>query len=396
MSKLSFSEQEIRLLRSATPGVRQVIHFNNAGAALMPEVVGITVIKYIQHEMNYGGYETAEKYSMEIEAVYSNLAKYLGCMPSEIAIMENATAAWEQAFLSIPFEPGDCILTSVSEYASNYIPFLQQEKRMGVTIEIIPSDSFGQVDITALAAMVHGKVKLIAVTHVPTNGGLVNPAAKIGAIAKEHGIWYLLDACQSVGQMPLNVEELGCDFLSATSRKYLRGPRGVGFLYVSQNKISALEPAVLDLHGADWLTKDTYSSRKDARKFENWESNFAGVVGLAKAVEYMLELGVDRIWARIRYLADYLRSELSNIPGIEVHDLGETKCGIVSFTSSTKVESLKIQIQQAGFNVSIIHPRHTLLDMQERDLGLMIRASVHYYNTEEEVDRFVEYLRGLV
>lgn len=395
MSNLSFSHQQIKALRLSTPGVQNVVHFNNAGAALMPEVVGKKVIEYIQHELNYGGYETAAKFSEEINSVYSVLANYLGCLPSEIAIMENATAAWGQAFLSIPFEKGDCIITSDSEYASNYIPYLQMMKRMGIVVESIPNDSYGQIDISALLEMVHDRVKLIAITHVPTNGGLVNPAVKIGAIAREHDIWYLLDACQSVGQMPLNVKELRCDFLSATSRKYLRGPRGVGFLYVAQDKISELEPVVLDLQGANWITKDTYSSRKDARKFENWESNLAGVVGLAKAVEYMLELKVDRIWARVQHLADYLRSELSRIPGIEVHDLGEVKCGIVSFTSRMEVQLLKTQLHQAGFNVSIIQPSHTLLDMQARGLGKMIRASVHYYNTEQEIDRFVEFLREI-
>ncbi len=361
----------------------------------MPEVVGNKVIEYIQHELNYGGYETAAKYSSEIDTVYSALAKYLNCTPSEIAIMENATVAWGQAYQSIPLEPGDTILTSISEYASNYIPFLQLKKRLGVAVKAIPNDDHGQIDVTALSEMIHDRVKLIAITHVPTNGGLVNPAAKVGAIAREHDIWYLLDACQSVGQMPLNVEELGCDFLSATSRKYLRGPRGVGFLYVSQDKVSQIEPAVLDLQGAEWKTKEIYTARKDARKFENWESNLAGVVGLAKAVEYMLELGVERIWARIQHLADYLRSELVKIPGLEVHDLGEVKCGIVSFTSSTKVQPLKAQLHEAGFNVSIIQPSYTLLDMQARDLGKMIRASVHYYNTVEEIDRFVDFLRKI-
>ena len=396
MSSLSFSQKEILKLRFDTPGIQQVVHFNNAGAALMTEGVGKKVMEYIQHELHYGGYETAEKFSQEIKSVYSSLANYLGCLPSEIAIMENATAAWGQAFLSIPFEKGDCILTSDSEYASNYIPYLQMMKRRGIVVESIPNDSYGQVDISALLEMIHDRVKLIAITHVPTNGGLVNPAAKIGAIASEHDIWYMLDACQSVGQMPLNVKELGCDFLSGTSRKYLRGPRGVGFLYVSQDKVTAIEPVILDLHGAKWSTRATYEPRNDARKFENWESNFAGIVGLGKAVEYMLALGVDRIWARIRLLADYLRSELSRIPDVEVQDLGELKCGIVSFTSPIKAQLLKTQLRQVGFNVSIIQPSHTLLDMQARGLGEMIRASVHYYNTEEEIDRFVQHLRGLV
>ena len=296
MSSLTFTPQEIKALRSDTPGAQNVVHFNNAGAALMPDVVGTAMIEYLQHEMLNGGYETAEKYSAEIERVYTSLANYLGCEPSEIAIMENATAAWAQAFQSIPFEKGDSILTSESEYASNYIPFLQLKSRLGINVEVMPTDGYGQPDLNALDGMIHSRVRLIAISHVPTNGGLVNPAKEIGAIAKKYGLWYLLDACQSVGQMPINVKEVGCDFLSATSRKYLRGPRGLGFLYVSKDRINQLEPVIMDLHAAEWKDKDTFIPRNDARKFENWESNLAGVVALGKGLDYMLDIGIERIW----------------------------------------------------------------------------------------------------
>lgn len=396
MPNISFSPQNISQIRADTPGVSRAVHFNNAGASLMPDVVAQKVIEYLTHELHYGGYETALKYSTEIESAYVRLAKYLNCHPSELALTENATAAWDQAFLSIPFEPGDTILTSTSEYASNYIPFLQLKNRTGVNIKAIPCDQYGQVNLSALTEMLDKTVKLIAITHVPTNGGLVNPAAEIGKIARENNIFYLLDACQSVGQMPMDVEELGCDFLSATSRKFLRGPRGVGFLYASQQRTSGLEPAILDLHGAEWTSQDTYCSRIDARKYENWESNLAGIVGFSVAVEYMLNIGVDLIWKRIQYLAEYLREKLGSIPAIEVQDLGVIKCGIVSFSSPMEAEQLKTKLHQARFNVSVIHPGHTLLDMNKRGLGHLIRASVHYYNTEQEIEWFAEKLEVII
>ena len=292
MTTGGFSNKEIQQIRDLTPGVRNIIHFNNAGASLMTKQVAETIIDYTHHELNYGGYETFEKYASQIDRVYPAIAEYLGADPSEVAVMENATVAWGHAFLSIPLEQGDIILTSVSEYASNYIGFLQAKKRIGVEIQVIPNDEFGQVDVTKLTEMMSPRVKLIAITHVPTNGGLVNPAAEIGKIARQHDVWYLLDACQSVGQMPINVKELGCDFLSATSRKYLRGPRGVGFLYVSTNRLDQLEPVIMDLHGAHLEDTNTYVARGDARKFENWESNMAGILGLATAIDYMLDLGI--------------------------------------------------------------------------------------------------------
>ena len=393
MSKNDFSQQEIAEIRAATPGCSQVVHFNNAGASLMPEVVANAVIDYLKHELNYGGYETAEEFASQIDSSYYQLAQYLHCEPAEIALMENATAAWQQAYLSIPFEKGDTILTTFTEYASNYIPFLQLQKKMGVNIKPIPYDHLGQVDLDALKKMADQTVKLISITHVPTNSGLVNPAAEIGKIAREKGAFFLLDACQSVGQMPLDVKEIGCDFLTATSRKFLRGPRGVGFLYSSKDSTAALEPAILDLHGAHWESQSSYIVRDDARKYENWEYNLAGVVGLGVAVKYMLDLGIDRIWQRIRHLSDLLRTKLSAVESIQVQDPGDIKCGIVSFSGPYDADQLKSMLHQNGFNVSVIRPNHTLLDMQDRNLGTMIRASVHYYNTEEEIERFVEQVR---
>ncbi len=389
----AFTKEELDTIRAATPGVKHAVHFNNAGASLMPVRVAQKVMDYLNHELLYGGYETAEKFASEIEEVYQVIANYLNCSAGEIAITENATVAWGQAFQSIPFQAGDVILTSMAEYASNYIAFLQLKKRLGISIEPIPNDSHGQLDVEALEGMIHPKVKLIAVTHVPTNGGLVNPAARIGAVARKYDIWYLLDACQSVGQMPINVKELGCDFLSATSRKFLRGPRGVGFLYVNKRRLSQLEPPVLDLHSASWKSSESYEMREDARRFENWEFNLAGVVGMSEAVKYALELGLDSIWERIQVLGNHLRSSLSDVPGIEVHDLGQEKSGIVSFNGPFQAMELKRHLFKAGFNVSIIRADGTLLDMSDRQLNFMIRASVHYYNNEEEINRFTNFLR---
>ena len=362
----------------------------------MTEQVAKTIIEYTNHELNFGGYETFDKYALQIARVYSSVANYLAADPSEIAIMENATVAWGQAFLSIPLEKGDIILTSISEYASNYIGFLQIKQRRGIDIQVIPNDKFGQVDVLKLEEMMTSRVKLIAITHVPTNGGLVNPAEDIGKIARQHDVWYLLDACQSVGQMPINVKNIGCDFLSATSRKYLRGPRGVGFLYVSSDRLDELEPVIMDLHGAHWEDTQTYLPRSDARKFENWESNMAGILGMTVAIDYMLDLGVERIWERIQNLAEYLRKGLSSTPRVKVQDLGVVRCGIVSFSTEADAFELKSKLHLANINVSVISPTHTLHDMQGRGLGFMIRASIHYYNTEEEIDQFVLSLRKLL
>ncbi len=382
--------------RADTPGCENVLHFNNAGASLMPQPVLAATIAHLQLEAQMGGYEAAEAARDTIEHSYDAVAALIGCARDEVAIIENATRACDMAFYSIPFEPGDRILTAISEYASNYIAYLQIARKTGAVVEDIPNDAHGQVSLDALRHMLDQRVRLIAITHVPTNGGLVNPAAAIGKLAREQNILYLLDACQSIGQMPLNVDQLGCDMLSATGRKYLRGPRGTGFLYVRRAILDQLEPPLLDLHAATWTAPDRYEMRPDARRFENWETNYAGKIGLGVAIDYALAWGLDTTWRRIQSLAYQLRSKLAALPGVIVHDRGITQCGIVTFTlESHDPEAIRAILAQQHINVSVSERSSTLLDMDARSLESMVRASVHYYNSEDEVERFCQALASI-
>jgi len=388
-----FSEADISRARRETPGCEEVLHFNNAGASLMPEPVVDATVSHLRLEARIGGYEAAKRSREAIERVYGATAALIGCDRDEIAVVENATRAWDMAFYSIPLGPGDRILTAIAEYASNYIAFLQVARKTGAKVEPVPNDEHGQISVEALRNMMDERVKLIAITHVPTNGGLVNPAAEVGKVAREAGVLYLLDACQSIGQVPIDVRTIGCDMLSATSRKYLRGPRGTGFLYVRRAVLEDLEPPFLDLHAAEWTGKESFEIRSDARRFENWETNFAGKVGLGVAVDYALGWGLDAIWERVRTLAEDLRSRLNDLPGVAVRDLGAEKCGIVTFTvKGHAAEEVSRRLSAEGINTSVAPPSSTLLDTEERNLGPLVRASVHYYNTAEEVSRFCEAL----
>lgn len=382
--------QQVERLRAETPGCREVIHFNNAGAALMPQPVLDATIGHLELESRIGGYEAADLAAERIEGVYHSVARLIGADPSEIAIVENATRAFDMAFYAIPFQPGDRILTSMSEYASNVISYLQVAERTGAVVEVVPNDEHGQLSVEALRNMIDDRVKLIALSHMPTNGGLIQPVEQIGQVAREAGVLYLIDACQTVGQIPVDVKAIGCDILSSTSRKYLRGPRGVGFLYVRKEIIEQLEPPFLDLHAASWVAPDRYEIRNDARRFENWESNIAGKLGMGAAADYAMKVGVEAGAARLRTLAEMLRERIQALPGGGVHDLGLNRGGIVTFTlEGTDAETIRQRLRAERINVTTSSIFSTRYDMTARGLQLMARASVHYYNTEDEIDQFI-------
>lgn len=383
---------DVTRARRDTPGVAHVVHFNNAGAALMPQPVLVATQQYLHHEALYGGYETADAYAVPLAGAYTSAARLINAQPDEIAFVENATRGWDQLFygLAATFTPGDRILTSRSEYVSNVIAFLQMAARTGAVIEVIPCDDTGQVDVAALANMLDARVKLVAVTHVPTNGGLVNPAAAIGVVTRAAGIPYLLDACQSVGQFPVDVQTIGCDMLTTTGRKYLRGPRGTGFVYVRQATMADLVPPMLDVHAATWDARDHFTVRTDARRFENWETNYAGKIGLVTAIDYALAWGMDAIGARVLALGEQLRQRLADIPGVQLCDLGPQPCGIVSFRHArVAATDIMAALATQRINVTTSSPFGTRYDMEARQLDMVVRASVHYYNDDDEIARMV-------
>jgi len=379
---------DIASLRAETPGVAARIHFNNAGAALMPAPVVDVMVDHLRREAEIGGYEAADEAEGRLDRVYESVARLLGAASDEIALTLNATVAWQMGFYSLPLRAGDRILTARAEYAANYVAFLQVAKRTGAMIEVIPDDADGVLDPAALERMIDKRVRLIAMTWVPTNGGLVNPAAAVGRIARAYDIPYLLDACQAVGQMPVDVDALGCDMLSAPGRKFLRGPRGTGFLYIRRALLQRLEPPLIDHFGAPWVAPDRYELRPDARRYETWENNYAARLGLGVAIDYALALGIDAIGERARALASRLRAALRSIPGVTVHDLGPDPAAIVTFSvRGMAAEEVKQALADARVNVTISDPASTLLDATARSLPNIVRASPHYYNTDEEVDQ---------
>jgi cysteine desulfurase / selenocysteine lyase len=377
---------DLERARRETPGCQHVIHLNNAGASLMPEPVLRAVTEHLELEARIGGYEAAARREDAWQHTYDAIATLINSDRDEIAVVENATRAWDMAFYGLRFASGDRILTSAAEYGSNYLAYLQTNRRTGVSVEVVPDDERGEVSLDALAEMLDERVKLVAITHVPTNGGLVNPAEGVGELARQADVPFLLDACQSMGQMPLDVERIGCDMLAATGRKFLRGPRGTGFLYMRRELIERIEPPFIDVLSAEWTGRDTYRWRSDARRFENWETNYATKIGLGAAVDYALRWGLEDIRDHNYPLAARLRARLRELPRVVVLDLGREPCAIVTFTiAGSDPRAVARKLSERRINVSVSTIEDTRLDMEARGRESWVRASVHYFNSEDEI-----------
>ena len=362
----------------------------------MPLPVFDALQSVLRNENEVGGYEAERRAQDDLAAFYTEFGALLNASPDEIAYVENATRAWDMAFYGLDLQPGERVITHGSEYASNYLALLQQAKRRGIEIDLVPSDAFGQIDVAALEQMIGPKTKLIAITHVPTQGGLVNPAEEVGKVARKHGIFYILDACQSVGQIDVDVKVIGCDVLSGTGRKYLRGPRGTGFLYVRREILDRIDPPFIDLLSATWTGPDSYKIADGAKRFENFESYVAGRVGLTAAVRYARSVGLQNIEIRVAQLATTLRDELSQIAGVSVHDLGKRKCGIVTFQKAgLEPDEIANRLRQKNINVSVSVMPYARLDLEPRNISSLARASVHYFNTESEIGTFIQAIKTL-
>ncbi|MHA4810944.1 aminotransferase class V-fold PLP-dependent enzyme [Flavitalea flava] len=400
-----FSLEEVEKFRSETKGIRNVIHLNNAGAGLMPDMVTAKQLEHINLEAEIGGYEAAAFRADAIGEFYKEAALLFNCKVSNIAFTSSATDSYTRALSAISFKEGDVILTDQDDFVSNQIQFLSLQKRFGVKIVHINNAAIGGVDLNDLEEKLKKlRPRLLAITHIPTNSGLVQPVKEIAKIYADYSpshadrCWYILDACQSVGQMKIDVHELKCDFLSVTGRKFLRGPRGTGILYISDRALnSGLEPLFIDMRGAEWLEKDHYRQQPDARRFEDWEFAYSTVLGTGTAINYCRGIGEDRIWKQVQHLSGLLREKLNANGKIRVLDKGPDLASLVTFTVDHSDPLLLIrELSKRKINVVPSYRAFGLIDFDEKKVRWAIRASPHYYNTVDEIEFFAESLREII
>jgi len=391
---------DVDALRAATPGTANVAHLNNAGAALPSQATLDAVLGHLKLESSIGGYEAEDQAAEAIAHTRRAVAELLGASADEIALTTSDTAAWGKAFWGLVntggIPEGDRVLVDRIAYNSHYMALLQASAMRPFSIEIIPSEPDGTLSVDALKTMLDDRVALVTTTHIGTHRGLVNPVADVGALCRAEGIPFYLDACQSIGQLPVNVHEIGCDVATGTGRKWLRGPRGTGVLYVRTEFLEHLDPPGIDGASASWTGADTYELFDDARRFEEFETSVAARIGLGVAIDQVLALGIDEIASRIGALAERLRTELAAIAGVTVHDGGQRRSGIVTFSlAAIDAFAVKAAARAASINVSVSSAPNALLDMQADGHDAVVRASPHAYNTDGELDRLLAVVRSL-
>ena len=388
----------IEQIRRDTPYCQDKLFVNSAGSSLQPTVVLDSIKSYLHKEAQLGGYKVADTHGTEIEIFYEAVAQLLNTQSSNIAFAHDATDAYLKALSAIPFQKGDIVITSKDDYSSNQIQFLSLQKRFGITIKRIKTLTNGDIDIAHLKKLIAEKTpKLVAITHVPTNSGLVQPVEVIGEICHQKDILYLVDACQSVGQIVVDVQKIKCDFLSATGRKFLRGPRGTGFLYVSDRALAkGFTPLFVDGGGAVWTNANEYQVLPTARRFQTWEKPYALMMGLATAIQYATTIGLTNIQSYNQQLMQRLNNNLAAIPSVKIFDKGTTTCNLLTFRKSEKSATT---IQKVLDKNKVFHGLSTkewgVIDYGEKGVDWTIRLSPHYFNTLREMDRLAEIIESI-
>ncbi|QIY89894.1 aminotransferase class V-fold PLP-dependent enzyme [Chryseobacterium gallinarum] len=385
---------DIDLIRKDTIGCSDKIFLNNAGSSLMPEIVVDTVVNYLREEQMFSGYITSGKNAESIHQFYEEAARLINAYPQNMAFTTGSTDGYAKALSSIPFQEGDCIITTNDDYISNQMAFISLQKKKNIKIIWMKNLPDHELDLEDCEKLIKKHCpKLIAVTHIPTNSGLIQNVEGVGRLCRQYDILYLVDACQSVGQMPVDVQKIGCDFLTATGRKFMRGPRGTGFLYVSDKALEQnLSPLFLDMSDAAWIAFNDYELGKTARRFEIWERSNASLLGFKEALKYASAVGLSYIEDYNQKLSEKLRAGLQ-YKGFTVLDKGNRLSSIVTFCDRNgKIDAIQEVLKENEIYFSVSNKSNALIDFTLKDIDHAIRLSPHYFNMPEEIERVLEVL----
>ncbi len=352
-------------------------YLNHAACGLLPDAALHAMHGYALREQALGAYGAARQVQAEIEQLYQGIAATIHAQPQDIALTQGNSDGWSLVVSAMDWSGGGRILAPRSEWGGNLGILMQLSAQCGVQVEEIPSDADGAVDLEALETLLRTPASLVVLTWMPANSPLVQPAEAVGALCAQAGVPLLVDAAQAVGQWPVDVRQLQCAALTAPGRKWLRGPRGTGFVYVHPDFLPRLRPLTADHFSRPWQTGNTWTYRADARRLEQSEASVALRLGLGAALAAWNALGMERIHGEIQKRADWLRDGLDCLPGIRAHRSGRhASSGIVTLECSRHdAAALHRGLQERGVEAALSPVAFTPWDMQARGLSAVLRLS---------------------
>lgn len=375
------------------------VHLNTAGAGLMPAAVVDAVTGCLRQEALDGAYETELRHADTLDkGVYASLARVLDAPVEDLALFDSATRAWTSAVTALSLSSRDRIWITPYEYAGSLILWTELRRRTGVRIDVVPLLPGGDLDVDWMRVNIREDVAVVSVPHVPSGCGIVNPVEEIGRVLSSWRCLYLVDACQSVGQLPVSARDIGCDLLTGAGRKFLRGPRGTGFAYIGPRLRAVARLPFHDLHVADMTSDTTYEVHTDgARRFEHAERSTAAVVGLDAALRHHLDRTQTPDVPPGGTLRDLVRAAVEDLPGTRLVDPGTRHASIVTFVSDrVQAPRLRDELAARGVNVWVAQGSHTPLFMRRERVEHAVRVSPHHHNTPEDVDVFARGLRAVI
>lgn len=385
----------INQIRQNTPGCLDKIFINSAGSSLMSKEVVQISKDYMDMEADIGGYDVMANHYEDFNLFYLEASKLINANPRNMAFAISATDAYSKVLYSFKWTEKDVILTTKDDYVSNIISFIHINRRFGSQIKFVDCLDSGDLDYEDLARKLEQyKPTIFALTHIPTSAGTIHDAEKAGEICANFDTYYLLDACQSIGQLDVDVRKIKCDFLTVTGRKFLKAPRGTGFLYVANHILDTdMGPLCIDLAGSTWDSETSFKFGSEAKRFEFWEKNYSNFLGLTQAIREINEIGIEKIAAYNKMLSGYFRNELEQVDGLKIYDHGSLKGNIITWKiPGLKQSEISKLFHERRVIFSFSSNTSALYDLNKKGEEWLVRFSPHFFNTTEEADQVGEIL----
>jgi cysteine desulfurase/selenocysteine lyase len=391
-----------------------IIYMDSAATSLTPEPVLDAVLDYYRNynaNVGRGVYKLTQIASQNYEDAHKNVAKFVGTTANELIFTKNTTEGINMVALGIGLKKGDKVVVSLWEHHSNLLPWIRAKKTLGIDLEAVKPNAVSEGEAKTQCTLetpdfvdaIDKKTKIVAITHVSNALGSILPVKEISKLCAENNALLLVDAAQSVPHMKIDVRDIGCDFLAFSGHKML-GPTGIGGLVVKEELMEEMEPltvgggAVEDASFADYRLKQSYE------KFESGTPNIAGAMGLNAAVEYLEGIGMEKVKAWEEKQGKRIIEELRELDNVEIYGYGSEafergqRIGVVSFNVNgmSPIEVASRLDSEASITVRSGH--HCCIPLMKY-LGLgavgTVRSSVYLYNTEAEVEKFLDLIRKI-